>query len=743
MTDDFEFGDEFERPLIPDDLGGPPEDLVFDETGTLGPQLLRPVTEVIKRPEFEIGWKWPCGLGVLDGSWNLEIASRFQARLGTLRGPMRIEAADGVLRVSGDAYYSTPGFLLERTDAPSPPTAAASFIPHWKRNWYPHYPFNEYVWYFRSTGASYVNGQLYFPFTRHLWNKTTQEFVSTDTGWMSFSCTSQLSRASWLLQPTVKMDGQAMIGGQPHTITATKTSPYYRGLVVEVDVMTNRTWPNTGAGHTFTGTFRGDGIDVRMYINETNVPEDNTLTDSECHALMAAHRSISSIGYTWRLWTLVGSRRSGSNTFGLMFDVSTPEREGCVSYSDATFDSSTLLEPVVRGARLGDVPLGHLRTLIHEVGHCLNLYHPKADDHNPPIGETIMNQTGDVISFASPGNLYPSNAEFRFNDHNRTSLIHSPDPQIAPGWKPFGWGHASPNLGVPAPTDATGLRETDRVGEVLEVKLDISEVAAVGEFLTATVSVTNRGPETVTVNRSLNLAEGNLEVTVHTPEGDDIVVRDVVHLCGPERTADLGPGETIESVVQLFYTSSGFTFSKAGSYELRAVFSPRRGSPLRLTSNPQQVTIHAPTSQEESDLADLTMDHDVGLSFGFGDFGGNTEAAEKLKRLSADFTETDTGTAAALVLANSYSRPFRDLGEGQVVRKSSTRDAEAAIDQAMTGTNADRVAEICTAVVAASDTEAPVLGLVREELASDKKTRGGKSASQRADDILADYVGDN
>lgn len=745
-NEDFEFGDTYERPLIPDDFGGPPEDVVFDETGLPGLTRIptRLPTEVVARPpEFEIAWTRPCGLGVLDGSWNIEVHPRFGAFLGSLRGPMRIEADGGILRVSGDAYFAIPKFVESRTVTNTLPVTKASFVKHWKFNWYPHNPFNEYVWYFRSTGASYVNGELYFPFTRHLWDKATQEFTSTDTGWMNFPCSRRVSKAHSLLQPTVRMDGQAMIGGKLHSVTATKTSPYYRGLVVEVDVMANRTWPGSPGGQSFTGTYRGDGIDVRMYISGTNVPEDNSLTDAECHALMASHRGIASIGSTWQVWLLVGSLRTGSNTFGLMFDSSAPEREGCVSYTDAMFGNSASLEPGARNQRLGDVPLAHLRTLIHEVGHCLNLYHPKADDHNPAIGETTMNQTGDVMGFATAGNLYPSNAEFGFNDHNRTSLIHSPDPQIAPGWKPFGWGHASPNLGVPEPTDVVGLRDVGPLKDVLQVSLDVPESLTIGEFVTAKIKVTNTSDGELEVSRSLNLAEGDLEMSVRLPEGDEVIVRDVVHLCGPARTADLEPGASLEADVQLFYTSTGHTFDKAGTYEVRALYSPRPGDPERIVSEARQITVHGPESTEAQAVADLTMDPAVGLSFAFGDFGANTDVAEKLKTLSTDHTATDTGTAAALVLANSYSRTFRDLSEGSVVRRSNTKEAETAVGHALTGTNSDRVAELATAVCSASDTQAPVIDLIRQEIDSGDKAKGGKAASERALDILADYAQDD
>jgi hypothetical protein len=67
-----------------------------------------------------------------------------------------------------------------------------------------------------------------------------------------------------------------------------------------------------------------------------------------------------------------------------------------------------------------------------------------------------MNQTGDVMSFASEANPYPCNASFAFAEHDRMSLIHSPDPQVRPGWKPFQWGHGSLSAGCRSRSTPTG-----------------------------------------------------------------------------------------------------------------------------------------------------------------------------------------------------------------------------------------------------------------------------------------------
>jgi hypothetical protein len=218
------------------------------------------------------------------------------------------------------------------------------------------------------------------------------------------------------------------------------------------------------------------------------------------------------------------------------------------------------------------------------------------------------------------------------------------------------------------------------------------------------------------------------------------VVRDVVLLCGPVRTADLDADDSIEGVVQLFYTNCGHTFKTPGTYELRAVYSPVQGSPDRVVSAIHQLTVEVPSSADGRKLAELSMDDAVGLSFAFGDFGADEHAADKLRALSAGFADSDTGTAAALVLANSYSRPFRDLSEGVVARKSNAREVTTAMGRAMRDTTPDRVAEIATSVVSALDTEAPVLQRIRDHIDGNKKTTGNKAASKRALDILEEYA---
>ncbi len=221
---------EDDRPLVPSECGDPDQHLVYDETGTLTVSAIESA-RVGALTGRTIPLTRPCSLAALDGSWNLSFRPKGNRLfLGSLRGPMRLEADGGVMRVSGDMYYrsylvrSALGGLIARDEVDDDPLPTVAF-PFWRRNWYPHYPFNEYRWYFRSRGVSYSGGELFVPFTRHLWNRTTQEFDGSDEGWLRLTCEQSIIQRHRWLQPTLQITGEAMIGGQLHTATATKTSP--------------------------------------------------------------------------------------------------------------------------------------------------------------------------------------------------------------------------------------------------------------------------------------------------------------------------------------------------------------------------------------------------------------------------------------------------------------------------------------------------------------------------------------
>jgi len=691
-------------------------ELVFDESGELQPAQPPP----LPLPS-------PCPIATLNGSWLLQVLGEVALPLQETRGPMRIEVGPSSLRVSGDIYVR--GLI--------PPIAPVSATPA-AEPWYPQLPQSQYSWYFRSAGASYSGGVLQMQIVRHLWNRTTQEFTSSDTGRLQLTCTRPL-----VVLPGVPftMTGQLTIGGATHPVGATRTSSLYRGCQIEVDVMAGRKWPDaatlcSGAAIDFQDVYRSAGFDVQLTVDELDLPDDTELTVAELQALLAGHRGPATGPDEWRQWLLVGSAQD--TLFGLMFDDDSVPREGAVGFADATLNNDPRIQPAAQGQDLDDVPLAFLRTLTHEAGHSFNLFHPKADVHHPPIGTTVMNQTGDVIGFATAADPYPCNATLAFDEHSRRSLIHSPDPQVKPGWKAFSWGHGSLSGGLPEPADVQGLVSDDTATD-LTLDLVLPAVAHPGEYVIAEFVVTNVGPLPRPVSARLNLAEGDLRLIRRRPSGTLDQVTDVLLGCGQRPMVVLAPGESITGRAQLLYTNAGFTFDEPGNHDVMAEFDTGDGW-TSARSATVRVQVRPAQSAAERAAADLALNSRVGLAVALGDYGVDRQVGEQLAAFATEHASTETGAAAALVVANSLSRTSTDhrAAEDDAER---TRDVDEDAAQrflalAAKGRSAERLLELATTVASPVERSAPVVTSALEVV------RGGRKAKadiQRAVVVAEDF----
>jgi hypothetical protein len=683
-----------------------------------------------------------CSLDSINGSWYIHILPKGHlAPIQRIRGPMRIEVGEDYIRISGDIYVTKLFLGVEPVDLDKPLTKDTMVI---KLNSYPQLPFKEYRWYFRSLGVKFSLGTIEFNFERHLWDANTEEFTMTDNGWMRLSCKRSSFITNILPRPTLKMTGEAMIGGTLYNVVAYKTSRYYRGCHIEIDVMQNRNWVSSATScdgnqtHTLTGVYQNAGLDFRAVVSTSSIPDDPTLTTAELYSLLTTHRDITAADNNWRLWLLVGSRIDG--TLGLMFDDAEPYREGAVGFYDVTLPDLSIIESSARGMKLGEVPLAFLRTLIHEAGHAFNLYHPKSDVHGVPVGTTIMNQTGDVMGFATTSDPYPCNATFAFNNHNRTSLIHAPDPQIAPGWKRFGWGHGSLWSGVAEPIDAAGLNPLALMAQDLMLKVEVPKEVFRGEYVMAKITLTNIGTTSHSVTTALNLSEGDLRLIVTDPNGDTFEVRDIVIICADRQMTDLMPGESIVGNVQIFYTNRGLTFDHLGHYVIEAELhtGDREGSMVK--SAPVELIIRPAITEEEREMAQITTDPAVGRSFALGDFGPNTETRKKLDEIQAKYGDTITGTAVSLVLANSVSRDFRDLKTGHVIRQSDEAEVNKSLEVAVRNKDALTVARVATSVAVPGEKKTPVLSLVRDKIKGAAAGRYENEDISQADELLSDFI---
>ncbi|HEY0459469.1 MAG TPA: hypothetical protein VGC97_10060 [Pyrinomonadaceae bacterium] len=675
----------------------------------------------------------PCKVGVLNGSWYLQLRPQGAHSLMEIRGPMRIEVASPKLRISGDIYVKKPAPINGAIEILRPITEKPLII---GKNWYPQFTIEQYSWYFRSLGVTYQNGKLVFKFERNLWNQITQEFIQNDnsgkdTGFMELECREANRFIHPLLpQPTIKLTGIARLGGETYEVIATKTSPFYRGCAVEVDVMTNRSFPLSamtinGSKISFESIYRTAGIDCQVKVDQNNLPDDSELTNIELQTALTTNRRPAELPDAWRLWLLVGSSQGG--LFGIMFDDIEPFREGTAGFFDPEFGDDPTIAPSARNRKLGEVPEAFLRTLVHEAGHAFNLFHPKHDVHVVPIGTSIMNQTGDVMSFATVATPYPNNVTFAFDAHSRASLIHSPDPQVAPGWKRFGWGHGGLSSGIAEPVDAAGLLRNVPVSTDFSFELIVPELIYRGQFVTGNFKVTNTGKHPRAISAALNLSQGDLRLLLKPPMDELHDVRDVILACGDRPLVVLQPGESIIGNAQIFYTNVGHTFRQTGRYFISAEFEVGDLEGTVVRSNTVTVIVRAPDTQEEEAIAQLTMDLGVGRAFAFGDFGTDHRAKEKLEELANKYGQTETGAAASLTLANSFSRDLRDLYSKNILRVADQTAADNHFDSTAKEHSAKTLVQLATAVAAPTEGKAPILEQTQDYL--QKNTTGVSSGA--------------
>ena len=692
----------------------------YDEDGSLA--LARVLSLIGDKRKPDVLQKSDAGGGDfdashLDGSWFLQLMPRGPHTHMEMRGPMRIEVAPPKLRISGDIYVRKPVADGAPIEILRPITEHPLLFGD---NWYPQLPIVDYSWYFKSIGVTFEAGMLVFKFERHLWNRTTQEFIGQensgkDNGFMEFNCAAAESLSHPLLpQPTLQIKGRAHVGGEIYDAFVTKTSPYYRGCAVEVDVMANRDFPlgaSTDTSISFTNIYRTAGMDCQLTVDNRNIPEDADLSTIELQTALSTHRRPLGVNEEWRLWLLIGSAQG--DLFGLMFDDSDPYREGTCGFFDPRLPNDPHVAAAARNKKLGEVPEAFLRTLVHEAGHAFNLFHPKHDVHSVPIGTSIMNQTGDVMGFATSTDPYPGNITFAFDDHNRTSLIHSPDPQVAPGWKRFGWGHGSLSHGISEPIDAMGFLQGGAVASDFVLHLVLPDVIYRGQFVTAQFTVTNTGSRARPITSALNLSEGDLRLLLKPPHEELHDVRDVIIACGDRAMTMLAPGESLRGVAQVFYTNIGFTFHQTGRYQISAELDPGDGSGATVRSASHAVIVRAPVTPEEEAIARLSLTPGVGRAFAFGDYGLDQDARQNLDALAHQYAASDNGVAANLTLANSHSCNLRDLWTGSVTRHADEAVASMHFERGAAAKAGDPsgLARAAAAIAAPTESRAPVLDM--------------------------------
>lgn len=372
---------------------------------------------------------------------------------------------------------------------------------------------------------------------------------------------------------------------------------------------------------------------------------------------------------------------------GIMFDSN--KREGtAVFYGN----------PTIR-----DNPHFFLRTSTHEMGHQFNLHH---EDGTSKIVDnrrkfSIMNQTRTIQNSPDVSRVdAKDHIGYYFGELEKKHLNDHPPEFVAPGGSSFivppggksvyncvaehiEWHQLSAlsqRLGYPIDPNIVSVdASTD---EAQRPRLEFTIQAGKSEYLPGQPTIIymelkNLSTDSITVSDQL---EPEFEVVKFYIKIDDAAEAEFKALATYDyllRNVELKPGESIKKYAKIFYGASGYSFPKAATYKVKAVYNGIAGKPNELIqSNTIEVIVRSPKLEEEKDEVDL-MYGDEQARFLLYEGGDHlTDAITKLTELAKKYPDSVLGGYANAALGVHWNKNFKDL-PNKKIRKANTEVAES------------------------------------------------------------------
>lgn len=416
----------------------------------------------------------------------------------------------------------------------------------------------------------------------------------------------------------------------------------------------------------------GVALEDRGPTDIPSEPPEDGWSEKELHTLMSdfAQTNLSRPDLSVRLLWLSKSNRN--NLLGVMFDDEDAlPRQGCAVFADAI---RVMTKPGQRDRKL-------LQIAVHEIGHALNLAHRFDAD----VGQK------DSLSFLNYDWKYRGGGrapefwelfDFSFDPDELGFLHHGSWGSLVPGGDRFRsatyWHEGT--YGYPALPDEEGAA----------LSLEILPPLAGPVFHFAQPVILGLRLHNGTgrnVDLPANLLDpksGGLHISITRETGrveDPIRFYPITHRCidqGQSETVTLGPGNTMESNVNLSFGGGGFPFAEPGNYRVEATLAIGEGASGRAA--PLRLRVSMPQTRREENLALDLLDTKAGRCLALGGSGAYDDTAARLLGI-AENLRAKSGMARDPIAVNifrslgfHYRRAYPRLRNGKIVLEGADRE---------------------------------------------------------------------
>ena len=423
----------------------------------------------------------------------------------------------------------------------------------------------------------------------------------------------------------------------PVLLTAQWQHSYFRRIGLETEqeenVMDIPSYEFEGKTVTVESCFESAGIKLIRAGELDNIPATiSGWDDAQLHALMSQFADESLDRKDWLLHMLLLSKSKLTGLLGIMFDT------GKLDLNNLPRQGVAIFLDEIKGHSAG-IKRKSIQTIVHELGHALNLVHRFEREVGRADSVSFMNYDWRYLG-GNNINRYWKDFRFTFDEDEIKFIRHAPWSKIIPGGAEFHtiryWYEGTGGYSPYAPE--IPLKD-------LELQLSpppTGHLFGFGIPVFLSVNLINKGSESINIpGFYLDPKTGFLEILIRrqviTGDSRFVKFKPVISRCydiGNYVKDILAPGQSMSNNVNLTFGSSGFTFAEPGNYEITAVLSIYSGNyNYVVKSEPLFIRIEYPKTREEELDALKIFNKDVGYYLALGGSDYLTDAESKLEEV--------------------------------------------------------------------------------------------------------------